>query len=233
MSWVEAQAVLDADYPDGGRYYWKSANLRTLSSAAIDTMVEHAGRAPSDHSTIDVWFNGGAMARVPEEATPFGNREAPYLIGVEANWEDAAEDEANVAWVRELLADLEQHGSSGIYLNFAGTREEAASSVRAGHGANYERLASLKARYDPRQPLPPQPERAAGRVAAAKQPRRPVREADSGGGLGVPRRLRRSRSAERTPCGADARRAPRYAPGRMTPAAHVGLAVAERGGSVR
>jgi FAD/FMN-containing dehydrogenase len=149
MSWIETQAVLDEDYPDGGRYYWKSANLPTLSGAAIDTMVEHARRAPSDHSTVDVWFNGGAMGRVPEQATAFGNRVAPYLIGVEANWEDAAEDDENVAWTRALLADLEQHGSGGVYLNFAGTREEAASLAREGHGSNYERLALLKGIYDP------------------------------------------------------------------------------------
>jgi Berberine and berberine like len=149
MPWVVAQSVLDEDYPDGGRYYWKSANVPELSAAAIDTMVEHAERAPSDHSTVDVWFNGGAMGRVPEQATAFGNRASPYLIGVEANWEEPAGDAENLAWVRALLADLEQHGTGGVYLNFAGTREEATSLAAEGHGANYERLALLKGIYDP------------------------------------------------------------------------------------
>jgi FAD/FMN-containing dehydrogenase len=150
MPWVEVQRILDEDYPAGGRYYWKSANLAGLDAATVETLVEHARRAPSDHSTIDLWVNGGAIARVPETATAFGNRDALYLVGVEANWEDPAADAENVAWARELLADLERrHGSAGIYLNFAGLPDEAAAAVRAGHGAGYERLAALKARYDP------------------------------------------------------------------------------------
>jgi FAD/FMN-containing dehydrogenase len=149
MPWVDAQQLLDADYPDGGRYYWKSANLPALSEQVVDVLVDHANRAPADHSTIDLWFNGGAIAEVAETATAFGNRDALYLVGVEANWENAADDEANVAWARALLADLEPHGSRGIYLNFAGTPEEAAAAVRAGHTESYERLTALKARYDP------------------------------------------------------------------------------------
>jgi FAD/FMN-containing dehydrogenase len=149
MPWVDAQQLLDADYPDGGRYYWKSANLEGLSQAVVDVLVDHARRAPSDHSTIDLWFNGGAIAEVAEGATAFGNRDALYLVGVEANWENQADDGVNVAWARALLTDLEPHGSHGLYLNFAGTPDEAAASVRAGHGAGYERLAALKARYDP------------------------------------------------------------------------------------
>jgi hypothetical protein len=127
----------------------KSANLPGLDAATVDTLVAHAERAPSDHSTIDLWLNGGAISRVPDEATAFGNRAAPYLVGVEANWESPDDDEANRTWARALLADLERHGSAGVYLNFAGLPEEAAASARAGHGAGYERLAALKARYDP------------------------------------------------------------------------------------
>jgi FAD/FMN-containing dehydrogenase len=149
MPWVELQQLLDADYPAGGRYYWKSANLPGLDAATVGTLVAHAERAPSDHSTIDLWLNGGAISRVPDEATAFGNRQAPYLVGVEANWESPGDDEANRAWARDLIADLERHGSAGVYLNFAGLPEEAAASARDGHGAGYERLATLKARYDP------------------------------------------------------------------------------------
>jgi FAD/FMN-containing dehydrogenase len=149
MPWLSLQQLLDADYPAGGRYYWKSANLPGLDAATVDTLVAHAEQAPSDHSTIDLWLNGGAIARVPDEATAFGNRGAPYLVGVEANWESPEDDDANRAWARGLLADLEGHGSAGVYLNFAGLPDEAAAAARAGHGAGYERLAALKARYDP------------------------------------------------------------------------------------
>ena len=149
MPWVEVQTVLDEDYPPGLRYYWTSATLDGITPATVDLLVEHAERAPSDHSTIDLWYNGGALARVPEGATAFTGRSAPHLVGIEANWERPEEDAANVAWARTLLADLRREGSAGLYLNFAGLPEEVAAATRAGHGRAYDRLAELKARYDP------------------------------------------------------------------------------------
>jgi hypothetical protein len=149
MPWVDAQQVYDEDYPAGMRYYWKSLNLPQLTPEIVATLVEHAERAPSDHSTIDVWANGGAIARVPEEATAFGGRDSRYVIGVESNWEHESADDANVAWARDVLASLEGHGSGGLYLNFAGLPDEAAAAVPASHGRNFARLAELKARYDP------------------------------------------------------------------------------------
>ena len=61
-TYLEAQAVLDADYPDGGRFYWKSANLERLDADVIDRLTASAAAAPSDESTIDIWFQGGAIA---------------------------------------------------------------------------------------------------------------------------------------------------------------------------
>jgi FAD/FMN-containing dehydrogenase len=148
-SYREAQAVLDADYPDGGHYYWKSADLERLDDDAIERMLASAAAAPSDHSTIDVWFHGGAMNRVPADASAFGARH-PYLIGVEANWEEPAASDANVAWARDAVAALEPFSTGGGYLNFPGFFEEGEELLRASHGdRNYERLLELKRRYDP------------------------------------------------------------------------------------
>ena len=71
------------------------------------------------------------------------------MVNPEANWEDPADDDANVAWAREVLAALEPYASDGAYLNFPGFLEEGQSLVRASMGANYERLAQLKRRLDP------------------------------------------------------------------------------------
>jgi len=148
-SYVEAQAVLDADYPDGGLYYWKSADLERLDIDVIDRLEASAAAAPSDESTIDVWFHGGAMNRVAPEATAFGARPS-YLIGVEANWHDPATSDANVAWARDVVAALEPFTSGGGYLNFPGLFEEGEQLLRASHGdANYERLVALERKYDP------------------------------------------------------------------------------------
>jgi FAD/FMN-containing dehydrogenase len=148
MPYVEAQKLLDADYPDGGRYYWKSIALDGLADEAIATLVRRTGEAPSHHSTVDVWFHGGAMSRVGAEETAFGPR-PDYLIGVEANWE-SGDDDANIAWARAVVADLERFSAGGSYLNFPGFFEEGAELVRSSLGeGNYARLEELRRRLDP------------------------------------------------------------------------------------
>lgn len=149
MAFVDVQQIYDPEYPAGHRYYWKSAKLPALPPAVVDTLVEHLRRAPSKHSTIDIWLNGGAIARVVEEATAFSGRDGLYVLGLESNWESAADDEANVAWARGVLAAVADHASGGAYLNFPGFLEEGQSLVRASLGSNYERLAALKRRLDP------------------------------------------------------------------------------------
>ena len=148
-TYLEAQSALDADYPDGGLYYWKSADLERLDAEAIERLEASAAAAPSHESTIDVWFHGGAMSRVAPEATAFGARPR-YLIGVEANWADPGTSDANVAWAREAVAVLEPFSGGGGYLNFPGMFEEGEQLLRASHGVgNYERLVALRKRFDP------------------------------------------------------------------------------------
>jgi FAD/FMN-containing dehydrogenase len=149
MPYTEAQAVLDEDYPDGWRYYWKSVNVSELSDEVIERLVGHAAAAPSPHSTIDVWYQGGAMARIGEEETAFANRGEPYLLGIEGNWERERGSDQNVAWVREVFADMRSFSGGGVYLNFPGFLEEGEELLHEGYGKNYERLAEVKARYDP------------------------------------------------------------------------------------
>ena len=149
MPYIEAQTVFDADYPAGHRYYWKSQRMPALSHAAIDALVGGMEAAPSGHSTIDLWLNGGLMSAVPAEATAFGPRDPGYLLSPEANWEHPADDDANIAWARDVLASVASEASGGSYLNFPGMLEEGASLVRDSFGPTYDRLAELKREYDP------------------------------------------------------------------------------------
>jgi FAD/FMN-containing dehydrogenase len=149
-TYLEVQRFFDEDYPAHElRYYWKSRYLAELSDDAIDLLVELAQRAPSPHSTLDVWQLGGAFSRVASDATAFGDRTAPYLLGIEANWEQAADDEANLAWAREVFAVTEPYATSAEYLNFPGFYEEGQQSVRDTFGANLDRLVAVKTTYDP------------------------------------------------------------------------------------
>ena len=149
MPYVEAQRMLDADYPAGGRYYWTSASLTGLDGPAVAEIVRRIEAMPAGHSTIDVWVQGGAIARVPVGATAYADRSAPLLLNVEANWHHPADDDRYVAWARTSLAALAPWHTGAGYLNFPGLMEDPASRVRRAFGPNYERLARVKAAYDP------------------------------------------------------------------------------------
>jgi FAD/FMN-containing dehydrogenase len=149
-TYLEVQRFFDEDYPAHElRYYWKSRYLAELDDDAIDRLVALNERAPSPHSTLDVWQLGGAMSRVAPEATAFGDRSAPYLLGIEANWEQAADDEANLTWAREVFDATGPYATRAEYLNFPGFYEEGQQAVRDTFGANLDRLMAVKAAYDP------------------------------------------------------------------------------------
>ena len=149
-SYLEVQSFFDADYPAHEmRYYWKSRYLNELSAEAMDALIRLNEASPSHHSTLDVWQLGGALSRVPPQNTAFGDRSAPYLIGIEANWERPEDDAACIAWGREAFRALEPFSSDREYFNFPGLYEESDKSVRNTFGANLGRLQSVKRKYDP------------------------------------------------------------------------------------
>ena len=115
----------------------------------IAEIVELAGRRPSPLTDIVIWHHGGAMSRVGETDTAYGGRDVAFLVTAEASWTDPAQNGESIAWAREVWDAIEPYSSGSVYLNFPGLGEEQDSLARAGYGANYERLAELKAKYDP------------------------------------------------------------------------------------
>jgi hypothetical protein len=147
--WLGLQSGFDALFPKGGLYYWKSRSLPDLSDQAIETIVEFGGRRPTPQTDLIIWHHGGAMSRVGESDTAYGGRDARFLVTGEVNWTDPAQTDEALAFGREYWDAMGKYSTGGLYLNFAGFIEEKEELVRAGYGANYERLARLKAKYDP------------------------------------------------------------------------------------
>ena len=147
IPYLAVQHSFDGEYPVGRRYYWKSVYLPELPDEVIQILAAHGRQRPSALSSLDVWPLGGAMARVPIDATPIAQRDAAYLIGIEANWDDPADDETNRGWARDVAAALTPFSTGASYLNFEDVIE--AGTARATHGPNYDRLVATKRRYDP------------------------------------------------------------------------------------
>ena len=147
--WLGLQSGFDDLFPKGELRYWKSRAFAELTEEAIDEIADWAARRPSPLTDITVWHHGGAMSRVGETETAYAGRDAPFLVTGEASWTDAAQNDEAIAWGREFWAAMGRHSTGGLYLNFPGLGEEKEELVRAGYGVNYDRLAELKAKYDP------------------------------------------------------------------------------------
>jgi FAD/FMN-containing dehydrogenase len=150
MPYAVLQGAFDPFFPKGWLYYWKSLYLTDLDGQSLATTIRYARDRPTPMSLMGLWhLGGGAAGRVGADATAFGRRTAPYLLSFDTTWTDAADSERCVAWTRNAWSAMHRYSDGGLYLNFAGFGEEKEALVRAGYGANYERLAQLKRRYDP------------------------------------------------------------------------------------
>ena len=89
------------------------------------------------------------MSRVGSDESPLSPREAPFMIGIEANWDDAEDSDRNIAWVRDCVDKLAPFTAPGNYLNFPGFMEDADTLVKDAYGANLRRLVDVKKTYDP------------------------------------------------------------------------------------
>jgi FAD/FMN-containing dehydrogenase len=148
MPYSAAQTMADFLWPRGLYSYWKSSFLKSLSDGAIDVIVDFYAKSPSWHTVIVVEHDGdGAFSRVPEDATAFGHRNWPYNLVVTTMWESTAESEANIRWTREFWEAMQPHLADAAYVNYLGEVDD--DGVRTAYGRKYERLAALKAKYDP------------------------------------------------------------------------------------
>ena len=147
--WLGLQSGFDALFPKGDLRYWKSRALADLPEEAIDEIAGWAARRPTPLTDITIWHHGGAMSRIGETDTAYAGRGAHFLVTGEVSWTDPAQSEEAIAWGREFWDAMGRHSTGGLYLNFPGLGEEKEELVKAGYGVNYERLAALKAKYDP------------------------------------------------------------------------------------
>jgi FAD/FMN-containing dehydrogenase len=149
---VRWQSALDPLLPKGVRAYWRNTSFERLDEDVIDVLVRRGAEQTWLGTAFDVHHLGGAFGEVPDHATPFPNRGARFWINVYGFWSEAADDDARVAFVRGMSADMEPFATGGQYVNFQGL-EQAGHRVldlRQVFGeAKYERLVAVKRRYDP------------------------------------------------------------------------------------
>ena len=125
----------------------RSTYLHAVDDALLDTVLEHFLQATSPLNLVQWRVLGGAMARVPADATAFAHRDKPYMVTLIANWLDPRDSRPHLAWLERFWAAVRPFGS-GVYVNFLGVEGEA--RIREAYPPEtYRRLAAVKRRYDP------------------------------------------------------------------------------------
>jgi FAD/FMN-containing dehydrogenase len=147
VDYAALQQAFDAGAPAGGRYYTKAHYLDALTDQAIETIVACTERMPGEMAQLGIEPMGGAIGRVPVDATAFSHRDAAFSIGIWPGWTDPDDDEQRIAWARECHAAVAPHATGGVYVNYLDGDE--AARVPAAYGPNHTRLAKLKQAWDP------------------------------------------------------------------------------------
>ena len=135
------------DDPPGYRNYWTAENVVDLSDEAIDKIVRRAVELPAGPSQLFIVAWGGAVPRFGPEHSPLAGREAGFIVHPLLLWEDPRDDDRLIALGRAFRTDMEPWSVGATYPNFLG--QEGDARMRSAYGASADRLAAVKAEWDP------------------------------------------------------------------------------------
>ena len=147
MPFPMLQGMFDGLYPPGHQWYWKADFVKELGDQAIALHCKHAAELPTLQSTMHLYPVNGAAHRLSNSDTPWSYRDANWsevIVGVDP---DPANKDRITAWARSYYDALHPFGAGGAYVNFM--MEEGEDRIRATYRGNYDRLAAIKAKYDP------------------------------------------------------------------------------------
>ncbi|MDO7866969.1 FAD-binding oxidoreductase [Nocardioides jiangxiensis] len=149
MPYVAVQQLLDPPNPKGMHNYWTGDFLTEFPDEAVEAWVEHGFPPVSPLTQLIVVAGGGAIARVDDDATAFGNRQSPFNLHMLGMWPpDPAQDEQNISHIRALSAAMKPWSTGSVYLNFIG--DEGLTRVESAYGPEkYARLRGIKRTWDP------------------------------------------------------------------------------------
>jgi FAD/FMN-containing dehydrogenase len=149
MPYVAVQQLFDPALPPGTKAYLKTNDRMAYTDACIETIVENCARMKPGHSQVLLFQLGGALTRLPDDATAYANRSAKYMDAYIAIWEDDAEKDEVIAWSRRFHEEMKPHSRGSFNPSFAGDDEPPDIVAQAYGPEKYARLQALKTKYDP------------------------------------------------------------------------------------
>ena len=156
MPYPALNSAFDGLVPAGLQHYWKANFVKELTDDAIDAHLEHGPKVPVVNSTVHIYPINGAVNRVPSDATAFAYRDATFATVIAGMWPDAADNEANIKWVRDYYDATAPLLGGGRLRQLHGRRRPGAHQGQLQGQLRPTRRRQAEVR--PRQPLPLQPE---------------------------------------------------------------------------
>jgi hypothetical protein len=148
MPFIELQSVNDALLGPGACNYTKGGYLGEMTGDCIGALIDSARRLPSAISALEFSYQHGAQDRLAEDDTAFPDRHADHFLNVLTRWHPEDEGGPYIDWARQTFETTSAWHSGGIYSNFLAYDDDA--RVREAYrNGKYERLATIKAKYDP------------------------------------------------------------------------------------
>ena len=148
IPYIALQQMADPGAPRGPHYYVKSEWLRGLPNPVVDALSEHHLNRPSPLHQILIHQMGGAVARLPDDATAFAYRDAAFVLTVTGAWQPAEPAARHVGWVRSTWRAALPGSLGGSYVNHLDADEGEDRIRDAYRPATYERLVAVSA-WDP------------------------------------------------------------------------------------
>jgi hypothetical protein len=147
MPYPVVNTFFDELLPPGLQHYWKANVTREISDEALAVHLEHGPMVPTLESGPFFFPINGACHRVGIDETAFAHRDATLSLVISGSWQEPADNEKNIRWVRDYYDALRPYSEEGGYINFmSGDDQERAPS---NYGTNYQRLREIKTIYDP------------------------------------------------------------------------------------
>jgi len=147
MPYPALNSAFDALVPPGLQHYWKANFVTELTDEAIQAHLRHAPGLPAVNSTVHIYPINGACHRVTPDATAFAYRDANFATVIAGMWPDAADNDANIEWVKSYYDDVAPLSEAGGYINFMADDDQG--RIRDNYKENYDRLVEVKRKYDP------------------------------------------------------------------------------------
>jgi FAD/FMN-containing dehydrogenase len=147
IPWPALQSMFDALYPPGLQWYWRADFVNEISDQAIALHMTYADQLPTGHSTMHLYPINGAAHRIGRRDTAWSYRDANFvqvIVGVDP---DTANNARLIQWAQDYWAALHPFSAGGAYVNMM--MEEGEERVKTAYRDNYDRLATIKAKYDP------------------------------------------------------------------------------------